>query len=120
MLRDRPSGSALVHVEVQDVVCLGVTGAHERDATVTQMLEERGGDIPAEREDHGVERDARCAPHEFVLAGALCRHEQDAGGVLSEVLSQAVEDADGEGVAEGVHQTSLGEDAEDARASLSQ
>ena len=67
-----------------------------------------------------VEGDTCCAPHELVLVRALCRHEQDAGGVLPEVLSQAVEDADGEGVAEGVHQTSLGEDADDARASLSQ
>lgn len=107
VLRDRPSGSALVHTEVQDVVCLGVTGAHERDATVTQMLEERGGDIPAEREDDGVEGDTCCAPHELVLVRALCRHEQDAGGVLPEVLSQTVEDADSE-------------DADDARASLSQ
>ncbi|EFP59197.1 hypothetical protein HMPREF0321_2249 [Dermacoccus sp. Ellin185] len=55
-----------------------------------------------------------------MLIATLRQDEQDAARVLAQVLRETVEHADGERVTERVEQSPLGEDTDDAGASLSQ
>lgn len=108
------------HRQLQDTVDRGVTRAGERDAAMAQVVQHRRRDMPAEREDDGVAGDAGHASHDLVLIATLRQDEQDAARVLAQVLRETVEHADGKRVTERVEQSPLGEDTDDAGASLSQ